>query len=630
MSQASGGQPEGPTPTALERRQRFASADPMRQLLRIADGRMPDLSLLRDALRCAGVEFGAVFGLLKATHRGASFEDYYHAGPADPKFWKEPALGVLAQAMARGNSVDRRYRSKSGGLHVAMIASPLRDDAPEPSGGIVLVVEIEDEAKLERARVELRAFATMLATLMRPRVAAPGDKAPQGIELRAASIAGGASGRTTVAIAITNQLRAKLGCEQVALGVVRRKRVTILSISGFSDVSQRTPGAQAIVGAMEECFDLDRSIAVSANRIEGDTCPLHRHWSAEAEGAFVATIPLRESAKEGAPVSAVLALRHAPGRAFSAEDLKKISDTVAAYAPALRMAELANRSLIAHAIESVVRHIAGIRHRRGAFRLACTLAILATLGWVAFGQTMHQVSAKARIAPTLVQHLTAPFDGRIATAHVMEGDRVAAGTVLFTLDTSAMEVERARLQAAVRSSEVEAEGARAKGDHAQARLVIARGDVDRASLASVERRIADAVVRATSDGIVLRGDLRERLGAAAANGETLLEFVPIGELRVLLEISERDVLQVKEGDNAEFRPQARPDLTLHMRIERIRPAAEVHGAENVFIAEATLDTIEPWMRVGVEGAARVDSGETPVWYALFHRLIGWVRLRLWV
>lgn len=630
MSQASGGQPDGPKPTALERRQRFACADPMRQLLRIADGRMPDLALLRDALRCAGVEFGAVFGLMKATHRGASFEDYYHAGPADPKFWKEPALRVLAQAMARGHSVDQRYRSKSGGLHVAMVAAPLRDDAPDATGGIVLVIELEDEARLERARVELRAFATMLATLMRPRAAAAREPATQGGELRAASIAGGASSRTTVAIAITNQLRAKLGCEQVALGVVRRKRVTILSISGFSDVSQRTPGAQAIVGAMEECFDLDRSVAVSANRIDGDTCPLHRHWSAEAEGAFVATIPLRESAKEGAPISAVLALRHTPGREFSVEELKKISDTVVPYAPALRVAELASRSLVAHAIESVTRHITGIRHRRGAFRFACLLAVLATIGWVVFGHTMHQVSAKARLAPTLVRHLTAPFDGRIATAHVMEGDRVTTGTVLFTLDTSAMEVERSRLEAAIRSSEVEAEAARAKGDHAQARLMGARGDVDRASLAAVERRIADAVVRAPGDGIILRGDLRERVGAAAANGETLLEFVPIGALRVMLEIPERDVLQVQEGNNAEFRPQARPDLTLHMRIERIRPAAEVHGAENVFIAEATLDTIEPWMRVGVEGAARVDSGETPVWYALFHRLIGWARLRLWV
>ncbi len=630
MTNESGGAPEMAKRAAPDERRRSSSADPLRALLRLAAGRTADIGLLREAVRCAGTEFNAVFGLVKATWRGAALDDYFHSGPIDPKFWKEPASRVLAQAIAQGQSVEQRFRSKSGDLRLAIVAAPIRDDGPEAIGGIALVLEIRDENQVDRSRTELRAFATMLATLMRQRPAQAAETSAASATLRSAAIAGGASSRATVAIALTNQLRAKLGCEQVAIGAVRGKRLTLLSISGFSDVSQRTPGAQAIVGAMEECVDLDRATAVSAQRADGDACLLHRHWSAEAEGACVATIPLRDGGRQDAAIEGVIALRHVPGRAFGDEDIKKISDSVAPYAGALRVAQQASRSLLAHATESVIRHVTGIRHRRGALRLAFTVAMCALCGWVAFGHMTHQISAKARIAPTLVQHLTAPFEAHIASASVMEGDRVAAGAVLFTLDTSSLEVERARLQAAVRSSEVEAEVARSKGDHATARLTTARGDVDRASLLAVERRIGEAVVRAPAEGIILRGDLRERVGAAVASGESLLEFVPMGDLRVLLEIPERDVLHVETGADAVFRPQARPDIALHLRVDRVRPAAEVHGAENVFIAEATLDTIEPWMRVGVEGAARIDAGEGPVWWTLFHRLIDSVRMRLWV
>jgi hypothetical protein len=626
-------EPGGTTPigrgTAAERRSHADQADPVRQLLRLADGRLPDVSLLRDALRCAGTEFGAVFGLIKASHRGAMLDDYFHAGPLDPNFWKEPASRALARSIAIGQTVDVRFRSKNAAVRLAVIAAPIGDGAGESFGGLALVIEVQDDHQIDRARVELRAFCATLALLMRPRPVVTPEGA-SAAELRTVAIAASATSRAGVAIALTNQLRAKLGCEQVAIGAVRRSRISLLSISGFADVSGRTPGSQAILGAMEECLDLGRPVTVSVARGEGEACPLHRRWSAEAEGACVATIPLREQGRPNAAPVAILALRHTPGKQFAAEDLKKIGESVATYPSALRVAEMANRSLITHAQESIAKHALGIGHRRGVLRFATTALLAVGMIWFLFGTMAHTVSTNARIAPAVVRHMTAPFDARIISATVMEGDRVKAGDVLFTLDTANLAVERARLQAAVQAALVDAEGARAKGDHALARLVEARAGVDRVSLQATERRIAESIVRAPSDGIVLRGDLRDRIGATVASGDSLLEFVPTGAMRVLLDISERDILHVAAGARAEFRPHARPDLQLHLTVERIRPAAEVHGAENVFVAEARLDAFEPWMLSGVEGAARVDAGEGKVWWTLFHRLIDAVRLKLWV
>ncbi len=627
MTDASGGNSRTGVAGARATQARQGPTDALRALLRLADGRMPDASLLRDALRCAAAEFGACFALLKAAHRGSAIDDYAHSGPLDPSFWREPASRTLAQSIATGQSFVQRFRARGHDLSIAVIAAPIRDDAPEALGGLALVIEVRDDAQLERSRVELRAFATMLAMLMRPRPVVR-EPAAAAHEVRAAAIAACANSRDTVAIAMVNQLRAKLGCEQVAIGAVHRNRVQLLAVSGFADVAARTPGAQAIIGAMEECLDLGRIATGCASQSEGEACALHRHWSSQAEGAFVATIPLSVTPKD--PIEVLLALRHVPGRQFGAEELRKIAESVAPYAAGLRMATLAGRSLVAHAADSVRGSARAFRTRRGLVRAVLLGALAVGIGWIALGRVEHRISAEASLVPTVVREMTAPFEGAIIASSVFEGSEVKAGDVLFTLDTTALETERRRLLAAIAASDIEAEQARAAGDQGQARLLIARGDIDRVMLAAVERRIREAVVRAPEDGVILRGDLRGRLGSTASVGESLLEFAPLDSIRVLVRVPERDVLMVSEGASAEFRPQARPDMVLPMEIVRIRPAAEVADSQNVFVAEGRIDSLEPWMRSGIEGAVRINAGERPVWWSLFHRLIDAVRIRLWV
>jgi multidrug efflux pump subunit AcrA (membrane-fusion protein) len=625
----------GATVGQSEQRSRVAFGDPVRALVRLAEGRAPDTALLRDALRLACAEFGAIFGLAKATVNGHAVEDHWHTGPHDPAFWREPASKALSRAIATAQSVDVRYRAREQPVRLAIVAAPIGDGDGDALGALSLVLEVGEDREIERARIELRSFAAALWLIMRARPApsregGARDAGSSAGELRAVAAAASAPSRVGVAIAIVNQLRTKLGCEQVAIGSVRRRGVKLLAISGLADVNARTAGCLAIQAAMEEALDLGRPVTVSAASTDGDGCPLHRHWSGACEGASVASIPIEDPATKS--LVAIVALRHVPGRRFQPEELKKIGESLAAFPAALRVAELAHRSLLAHAVDAAGRLCLGIGRgwaQRG-IRFAVSLALLALMLWVVFGTMTHTVGARASIAPTLVQHLTAPFEGRIAWAEARDGDRVREGEALARLDTSALEVERARLAAAVRAAEIEAEVARSKGDHAHARLVLARCEVDRASLASVERRIEEAVIRAPADGFVLRGEVRDRVGAHVPSGASLVEFVPNGSLRLLLEIHEHDVLHVGAGAPVEFRPNARPDLTLALAVDRVRPAAEMRSAESVFIAEVALDRVEPWMLAGVEGVARVSGDPEPVWWVLCHRMIDTVRLRLWL
>jgi multidrug resistance efflux pump len=608
------------------------SGDLLRALMLCVDRQPYGADLLRAALRIVAAEFGAPYASLKAPIRGGTLDDYCHAGPTDPNFWRSSVEETLTQAVASREQRIRRFRSRDGELRVAIVATPLLDPRAESIGAFAVVVEV-GAADVDGVCEKLRAASAILGMAMRGGTAGSEQQATlsadQAEALRTTIVAGSQVNRIALGIAMTNQLRAKLGCESVAIGDVVGRRVKLLSVSGFAEVTAAAHGSEAIRAAMEECLDLDRPVVASAGRADGDSHPLHRKWSSDVEGACVASIPLRV---RGATMG-VLSLRHAPGRVFTEEDVKKIAETTAPYAAALDVARRASRSLIGHAAASCMDGLRSMRHLGGALKATAVLAVVALAAWIVFGTMMHRVSAVARVQPSLVRHLSAPMDSVLARSEVSSGDRVRAGDVLFTLDVAPLELERARLAAAIASLAVQAEAARAKGDFAEVRSLDAKAEVERTSLRIVERQIAEAVVRAPVDGLVLRGDLRERQGAAVAAGETLVEFVPASAIEIEVDLHERDVLRVVEGAVGAFRPTARPDETMAIRVVRVHPSAEARNGANVFRVDAVLDgdaAPPDWIRCGVEGTVRIDAGEKPVWWSLFHRLIDAARMRLWM
>ena len=96
--------------------------------------------------------------------------------------------------------------------------------------------------------------ATRLASFAAELLGQAGGGSGSGISRASAQArARAASCETTaeLAFAITNELRNKLGCEQVSLGMVRRGRVKVVSISGLDEVKKQSPGVAAMIGAME-------------------------------------------------------------------------------------------------------------------------------------------------------------------------------------------------------------------------------------------------------------------------------------------------------------------------------------------------------------------------------------------
>ena len=263
-------------------------------------------------------------------------------------------------------------------------------------------------------------------------------------------------------------------------------------------------------------------------------------------------------------------------------------------------------------------------------RKIAALAAIVALLWFMFGTMTYSVTVPCTIAPAEVRHISAPFEAMIADAPARAGDTVVKGQVLVRFDTAQLELERQRLLSELRVSEIEKRNAISQRDLAAAALADANMNVLRSQLETTERQITQSTVRAHVDGIIVKGDLRKRIGQSVRPDETLYELAPSDDWYVELQIPEVHAPYITAGLSGSFATLARPDQPLDCEVERVIPSAEVVDGRNVFLAQTRVPQNPEWMRVGMEGIARIDVGPKPVWWSTMHRTIDYIRLKLWL
>ena len=96
-----------------------------------------------------------------------------------------------------------------------------------------------------------------------------------------------------------------------------------------------------------------------------------------------------------------------------------------------------------------------------------------------------------------------------------------------------------------------------------------------------------------------------------------------------LRIPETSAHYVQVGQQGKFVSYARPGSPREFEIKRLTGASTTIDSKNVFLADAKLNGSPDWMRVGMEGTAKVHAGWRPTWWFATHGLVDRLRLILW-
>ena len=605
--------------------------DVVEQLNEIADTQLRRSDYFSRCFEIVGDFFGAAAGILNVRMGARSIERSFEKHDGCLGQWHNDLDSLVLRAQSNETSLLQKYSDKSGQNAVYAIAAPIFSPSFKSFGSIGLVIAATAEVN---GRTALALLNQLLQLIV---VSAPEEKKenPQGDNsqksLQSVVRAADYQSIEQLCFAIVNSLCNKLGCEQVSIGLVNQHDLRLIAVSGLNEVPKSTPGMQAVRQAMACCLDRnEESVCQEAGRLvdqcDSSSCKVHHFWHRVTAGSCVATVPLQIAGH----CVAVLALRRKSHSPFVPDDLKRARVLGESFAPALPLVDKASRSVCRHLLEASAATARKWYGWNGLGRKLVAAAVLMLALWILFGTTRHEILAPCRIAARQVVTVSSPFDGLIQEVFVEPGEKVVRGQELVRFDRDELLTERNRILTKISSTRIESNSLLQARQIEEAFLLQSEVAVLKTELQLIDQRLKRSTLRAQTNGVVLPTEIHRRIGQFVVLGEPLLEIADENDWHLEIETPENQVRHLKIGQSGEFQSRARPDLCSVCQIDGIHPSTQVVGQNNVVIADANLSNRLPWMKIGMQGYVRIDTGRQPVWWVYLQPVLDYARLRLWM
>ena len=432
----------------------------------------------------------------------------------------------------------------------------------------------------------------------------------------------------SVAMALCNEIAGRLGCNRVSLGFLDGRCVRVRAMSHTDTFGREMRVVQAIEATMEECLDQDLEVIHPA----ADTAMYASRAAAKlSEGhgpSAILSLPIREDGE----AAAVMTLERPPERPFHSleeiETVRLICDLCAPRLLDLRQSDRWFGARLAAQAREYVGVLLGPEHT-WAKVAAALVFLMAVFFTTAKGD--YRINAAFAFEARNQQVVVAPFDTFTKSVSVEPGDRVEGGkTILGTLETSELRLKLAALKAEQLGYQKQMAASMRDRQTAEAQIAGAQSDKVAAEIRLTERKIDQAALVAPITGWVVSEDLKQQIGAPVETGKILFEIASIDSLRAELYVPESSIAGIAVGQTGELAAVGHPDQKVRFVIERITPIAEVVNHQNVFSVRARILEHLEWMRPGMEGEARISAGEKSYIWIASHRLVNWLRMKLWV
>ncbi|MDB6023605.1 MAG: putative Membrane-fusion protein-like protein, partial [Pedosphaera sp.] len=308
------------------------------------------------------------------------------------------------------------------------------------------------------------------------------------------------------ALSFCNSVATRFNCDRVSLGWLEGGYVRLRAISRTEKFDRQMAAARALETAMEEAFDQDEEIVWPAP--EGSTVITrdHERFATDQKAGHVCSLPLRA---DNEPVAVVCCERQ--GTAFSQTELQQIRLVCDLAAPRMVELQRQDRWFGARWAAQLRQQCARLLGPEHTWAKAATLLVAVLLALLFFLRVPYRVQGNFVLRSDEMAYVTAPFDGFIDTVMARPGDALTAGSPLLKLKTAELELEESFALADLNRYQRESEKARAAKSLAEMRISEAMADQAKARLDLARYRLDQAAIRCPFPGVVIEGDLRERL-----------------------------------------------------------------------------------------------------------------------
>lgn len=445
---------------------------------------------------------------------------------------------------------------------------------------------------------------------------------------------------------LCNDLMRQLGLDRVAIGFVRgvgksSGKVRAVAMSDTEHLDRRMAMVRKLEDAMDECFDQEQAVmhpppAGDDRGEEGEPDALlasaiahaHRDLASADAKLRVASVPLRIDDEVVGVLTVESASGESPLGVRLVEWLQASMDLVA---PVLEVRRRDDRNLALRTKDSLVRGggwLVGPRHTVWKLAMLVVLAVIVT---VVFVRVPYRIEAPVELAPRVQRVVSAPFDGVLERLGegVEKGAPVVAGQVLIHLRTTELElgVQQALTEMAQASTRRDAHINR--GELAEAEQAQAEIDAAAARIELLRHRIERATIRAPIDGVIVEGDFKDRIGSTISLGEPMFVVAQLENMVATIKVPDSDIAYIEEGMAGSLATKSRPGDRYALTVDRIVPLARPEEGGNAFEVRATLADPAAWMRPGMEGLVKLETGDRSIAWILSRRIRDTLRMWLW-
>ena len=552
-------------------------------------------------------------------------------GPFSPAaFWPdENAASAELSAAAEMAMNERRgvVRDADDGRHASGVAFPLMIDG-HLFGVVAVEVAGESSARLREVMRLLQWGAAWMELLFRREQAKTDEEQRErtaaAFDLVAAALE---QERFKAACnAVVTELAMRLGCDQVSIGFVRRRRTVLAAVSHAAQFGKRMNLIRDIGGAMDEAVDQE-AVVVYPAKSEWDyrITRAHADLAQTHQAGSILSVPLHS----GDRMLGALTFERPAGEDFDEPTIELCDCVASVLGPILEEKRRNDRHILVKLAESIWVQLKRLLGPHYFGRKLATVIAIAVVAFFMVAKGEYRITSPAVLEGEIQRTLVAPFEGYLATQHARAGEIVRKGDVLATLDDQDLALERLRSSTQRRQHLAEYDRALANRERAQANIVRAQIEQAEAQVALLDEQLARTRISAPFDGIVVEGDLTQQVGAAVERGQELFKIAPLHAYRVILEVDESDIDTIHEGQTGTLAVTSTPDTPLDFTIQRVTPISEQQEGRNFFRVEAALHQVNDRLRPGMKGVAKTHVEERLLIFIWTEKLADWVRLQLW-
>jgi GAF domain-containing protein len=299
-------------------------------------------------------------------------------------------------------------------------------------------------------------------------------------------------------------------------------------------------------------------------------------------------------------------------------------------AVALRNAQLYHQVPMVDALGALAakkRALLALPRRRIQLYAAVALAVLAAL--TLFRWPLRVAGSGAAFRPAGLTPVRAQVPGVVERMLVQEGSSVSRGAPLATVRATELLSDRSATGAALGAAERSAALAASRGDAAEERLQQIRAASLQQELALLDEELALTTIRAPMSGTVLTPRLSEQVGASLDEGDLLLTIGRTDTLELEFGVSQRDIAQVRPGQDVLLRVDALPQHTFSGQVVSIGQLPTDSASSIQYPVRALVPNPQHLLRPQMAAYVRVLTPRRSALDRLLRGPARWIQVAWW-